>query len=149
MEIIEGRRLLAPMGEITFWNVRGLNASVRQYDVKQLIHRSRVKIACLIETRVKEQKKEEVLRKISNLNSIDNYDYDDDGRIWILWNQQCVQIQRIEGSNQYLHCRVEIGEDKFQLTVVYAKNTDRERESLWPALTNLAHSLIAWMNEEL
>lgn len=46
------------MGDISFWNVRGLNASVRQYDVKQFIVRNKVRIMCLLETHVKSNKKD-------------------------------------------------------------------------------------------
>lgn len=49
--------LLFQMDDITFWNVRSLNAYMRQYGVKQFIVRNKVRIMCLLETHVKSKKK--------------------------------------------------------------------------------------------
>lgn len=65
--------LLVPMGDLAFWNVRGLNASVRQYDVKQFIAKNKVKIMCLLETQVKQVNKEKVLKRVSSWQCEDKY----------------------------------------------------------------------------
>lgn len=130
------------MGDIYFWNVRGLNASLRQYDVKQFIVRNKVGIMCLLETHVKSNKKDEVLQKICGWESVDNYQFAPNGRIWVLWDKQFAQVQVIGGSDQHLHCHVNLDQYQFKMTVVYAKNSAREREVLWPLLTDISCSMI-------
>lgn len=83
-----GRRvhpLLFLMGDIACWNER-LECLLRQYDVKPFISRNKVRIMCFLETHVKSSRNEEVLRKICGWSSVDNYDFDPGGRIWVLWD---------------------------------------------------------------
>lgn len=129
------------MGDLAFWNVIGLNASLRQYDVKQYIVRNKVKVMCLLETHVKSDKKEDVVKKLCGWCSVDNYRYAPNGRIWIVWDNQFAQVTVIEGSDQYLHCHVSLNQYEFKLIVVYAENSTQEREVLWSALMTISSSM--------
>lgn len=95
---------------------------------------------CLLETHVK-SKKEKVLRKVSIWSCVDNYAYAPNGRIWVLWDNQSANVQVLQGSDQFLHCCVNLDNHQFMLTVVYAYNTTLEREMLWPALIDISISI--------
>ena len=44
-----------------FWNVRGLNKTLKHSIVKEWVNNNEMKFGCIIETRVKERKSTEVL----------------------------------------------------------------------------------------
>lgn len=67
---------------ILVWNVRGLNSPSRLEDVKKLVEESRVGIAGLVETKVKEKNTSFILNGVApNWDSIFNYEHSHLGRI--------------------------------------------------------------------
>jgi exonuclease III len=57
------------------WNVRGLNHQSKQKEVKRMIKCHKIRLICLIETRVKMHKVDEIRSYIvPNWDSVYNYD---------------------------------------------------------------------------
>lgn len=117
-----------------------------QYDVRQFMIKNKVSFMCLLETRVKQGKKEEVLEKICNWECLDNYKHSPNGRIWVVWDKQIVTVNLVKGNDQYLNCSVRMGQVDFLLTVVYAENIEQLREPLWAELLSIAETIQGpWM----
>jgi hypothetical protein len=70
------------------WNVRGSNHPSKQKEVRNMINLHKIGQICLIETRVKESKADEIRSFIvSNWDYAFNYDKHFLGRIWICWKK--------------------------------------------------------------
>lgn len=81
---------------------------------------------------MKEQNKERVLRAVGDWNSLDNYDEDPIGRIWVLWKPAQVSVTWLSKSMQFIHCEVCClsTQARFLVTVVYAANAASLRVGL-------------------
>lgn len=64
---------------------------------------------------------------------LDNYDKHENGRIWIMWDDQTVDIKLVSMSDQYIHCEIyELDREHIQWTTcIYAHNTFEQRRTLW------------------
>ncbi|XP_074315518.1 uncharacterized protein LOC141651716 [Silene latifolia] len=62
------------------------------------------------------------------------------GRIWLLWNPTCFDVQFLNYGSQYIHMLVQskVDNKKFLLTVIYAFNDLMERTILWKFLKETA-----------
>ncbi|XP_059281084.1 uncharacterized protein LOC132034737 [Lycium ferocissimum] len=62
-----------------------------------------------------------------------NYQKGVNGRIWVLWDNACYDVQVLQVEDQLIHCLVEdvIQYYKWLVTVVYGFNTRALRKTLW------------------
>lgn len=127
-----------------FWNVRGLNKSTKHSIIKKWVEEYNFQFGCLIETRVKESKVQNMVRKLFNDWSVlTNYEYNRRGRIWVLWRED-VRLSPFYKSEQLITCSVKLEnhDNEFFCSFVYASNFAEERKKLWMELRDHADSPI-------
>lgn len=98
---------LTPMDSIACWNVRGLNKTSRQLDVKSFLLANNTYLVGLLETKVSSHNKNRVMRSYSSWNMSANYDASSHGRIWVLWQPNKCSVHILEQSSQFMHCEVD------------------------------------------
>ncbi|XP_070017064.1 uncharacterized protein LOC142172435 [Nicotiana tabacum] len=108
-----------------FWNVRGINKRYKQKEIKQYLIENHIKIAGLVEAKVKENNAQHVAGKIAcTWSLLNNYGDPSNGRIWIMWDSRLCSIKKLASQAQYIHCHImgkHNGVDCL-LTVVYGIN---------------------------
>jgi hypothetical protein len=108
---------------IIAWNVRGLNKVGKIREISSRLVNLNPDIAILIETRVKCNKAEKIRKRLKlRGNYLDNYNKHENGRIWIVWNDNNVNIKKISETDQMIHCGVydSKGDWMFWMTAIYA-----------------------------
>ncbi|KAL9227805.1 hypothetical protein vseg_003455 [Gypsophila vaccaria] len=124
------------MVKLEFWNIRGLNSSAKQKEIKCFLHSNKVKLFGLLETRVKSTSMNKVVPNVCiGWSFCTNICAHPGGRIWMLWNPNVVQVSVIECDSQSIHAYVTVNAKKvgFWLTMVYVFNSASDRHSLWAA----------------
>ncbi|XP_019257622.1 PREDICTED: uncharacterized protein LOC109235826 [Nicotiana attenuata] len=119
--------------------LRGLNQTHKQKEVKTFLAKNKVDVMGRIETRVKEHKAKKIQKKIAQgWNVYCNYPYAENGRIWILWSAH-IQLQIIQTTYQFIHCLVEdsITQITSYLGTIYAQNDGHQRDTLWRDITQI------------
>ena len=126
---------------ILVWNVRGINDPLKQKSMVARIRQLKIQLVCLLETRVKENKSQQIIdRYFHGWNWINNYSSAYNGRIWLLWEDQ-IQVSQIDSTAQCITCSVTMEPSQFYLTVVYGYNEGTTRRRLWSKLSWLHGSL--------
>ncbi|XP_010529057.1 PREDICTED: uncharacterized protein LOC104806035 [Tarenaya hassleriana] len=129
------------MTRIFCWNVRGLNDSAKQRNVKNWIDEQKPIIGCLIETRVRSEAVAVSIsqRLFPGWAFTHNYHSADLGRIWVTWDPS-ISVVVYSASEQCITCGVFIPVSGVYATIsfIYAKNTPGERRSLWTEISGLA-----------
>lgn len=79
---------------ILIWNIRGFNIPFKQQEVRKEVKRLNVNIICLVETRVKKDKAQNIKNAVlPGWNLIHNYDMHWLGRIWVCWDPGITSIK--------------------------------------------------------
>ncbi|KAH0716661.1 hypothetical protein KY290_012922 [Solanum tuberosum] len=70
---------------------------------------------------------------------LDNYDYSDRGRIWVIWNPVYTHIILESMSAQFIHTTVQIKASNltFAFTIVYGLHTQSDKRGLWNDLRSI------------
>ncbi|KAL2230740.1 UNVERIFIED_CONTAM: hypothetical protein Sindi_1668400 [Sesamum indicum] len=122
------------------WNVRGLNKRDHQLAVKDIVAEFRLQFLGLLETRV----------RINNVSHIQALllpqwkwfvDYGSSGnRIWIVWDENFIDVDVVECGTQFIHCHVNIRalHESIAITVIYGANELVERRALWGSMETIA-----------
>ncbi|KAJ0955349.1 putative RNA-directed DNA polymerase [Helianthus annuus] len=127
-----------PMGSIGAWNIRGLNHSLKQKEVRQVINENHLQVCAILETHVDVSNVPDVCRKVcsnwqwhSNANSCVG-----GTRIMVGWDDQKVDVMILAQTNQVIHTQIIFKLDKksFFCSFVYAENHYRGRRMLWDDL---------------
>ncbi|XP_019244422.1 PREDICTED: uncharacterized protein LOC109224288 [Nicotiana attenuata] len=89
------------------WNIKGINKRYKQKELKQYLKENHIKIAGLLETRVKENKAPQNANKIvPGWERISNYRDARNGRIRVVWDAKAYNIQQLASASQFVHCMV-------------------------------------------
>ncbi|CAK8577632.1 unnamed protein product [Lathyrus sativus] len=107
------------------WNVRGLNNVGKLREIHSRLLELRPKIIALLESRVKVKNVPSVRNKLMlRGNFADNYQHHANGRVWMYWDSNEVDVKIVTSSSQFIHCGIHdmAGNFLFWLTVVYALN---------------------------
>ncbi|CAK8533949.1 unnamed protein product [Lathyrus sativus] len=126
------------------WNIRGLNKVGKICEIRSRLQELKPAIIILIETRVKEAKAKVIREKLMIYDKhVDNYKDHMNGRIWIHWNSNRVDVRFIQSSSQFIHCGIydNLGGFKHWLTVVYAHNQLNKRRILWKEIEHLSGNI--------
>lgn len=129
---------------ILAWNVRGMNNAAKHIEVGSYLNRIKVCFADLFETRIKSINARRIQSRLGRKWSfLDNYRHHGNGRIWVLWDKDKVNVQLIGSSYQYLHCMVMSTDNTLccTVTVVYALNHLNERKKLGDDICTLASGI--------
>lgn len=122
------------------WNVRGLNKAGKLREISSHLLKLQPTIVVLIETRVKQEKAQKIRDKLCLKGRyLDNYNHHENGRLWIEWNDNKVDVRYVRSTSQFIHCGVYdlAGTFKFWLTAIYAHNQLNERKKLWKDLEEI------------
>ena len=127
--------------KILAWNIRGFNHPLKQREVVGRVHRLNPRLVCLLETRIKEHKMQEIFSKqFPGWKLFHNYSIAHNGRIWFLWKDS-IQVSLISLTNQSITCRIEEDTGQFYFSAIYGCNTGVERQGLWNHLQVLNRDL--------
>lgn len=134
---------------IAAWNVRGLNASLKQRDVFQFLHKTQVGLVGLFETKLTVNKIKHCHAKyFPGWNSLDTCAYHPRCRVWVLWKIDEFEVVDYTLDAAYVHMEVlwRHKQIRFHLTMVYAHNAFADRLVLWDKLARLnANVPAAWL----
>ncbi|XP_019267297.1 PREDICTED: uncharacterized protein LOC109244631 [Nicotiana attenuata] len=87
------------------WNVRGMNKPFKQGKMCKYLKKFNIVFAALLETMMKEMNFAAGIARVAKGWTIaNNYVEADNGRIWILWQQNHVNVTIIETNVQVIHC---------------------------------------------
>lgn len=94
-----------------------------------------MQFGCILETRVKEKKAENILKKVfKDWFYLTNYEHSQGGRIWFAWKDE-VCVTPVLKTNQFITCSIGLpNQEEFFYTSVYASNSLEERKELWSDL---------------
>lgn len=131
---------------IIAWNTSGLNKGAKIKEVSSRLHNLRPEIVILCETRVKNSNADRGRSILSGRWAyLDNYSNHNNGRLWILWEPNKVQIQKIRATEQIIHCHTtHVGGKISWLIAIYASNKLEKRKALWKDLANWKQQHIPW-----
>lgn len=120
------------MIKVVVWNIRGLNSSDKQMEVKNLIERHNLGVCVLVETRVKKQNKDNIVSSLLPCWSyLDNYDGAENGRIWVICNPNACSVRMISSMDQAITCEFISSQATFWITAIYGHNRIMQRTQLW------------------
>ncbi|KAJ9561549.1 hypothetical protein OSB04_006709 [Centaurea solstitialis] len=125
----------SPTTAILTWNIRGLNTSLKQSEVRDLIKEKGVNICAILETHVKSDALVNVCSRVFGRWSwVSNHVHSDLGtRIIIAWDVALFELMVMDMADQYINCEIKIrGTDSaFFVTFVYGANQGSARQRLW------------------
>lgn len=135
------------MIKVVSWNVRGMNDPVKVASSRKFLFDNKVDIMVFLETKVKQSKSVAVMNRLAPFGGwLHNYNSFHNGRIWVWWNTQKVNIEELAQGNQFLHCEVDILDKKVLCTFIYEFNSAHEREELWAAMSQFsANVTLPWL----
>ncbi|KAI5382262.1 hypothetical protein KIW84_UN0040 [Lathyrus oleraceus] len=111
-----------------------LNKKVKLMEIISRLLEFQPNIVILLETRVKKDNATKI-RKLLHLQGIylDNNANHANGRIWIIWDNTCIDIRVISSTSKLVQPGVYDLQGKFhyRLTAIYALNTLDQRRILW------------------
>lgn len=131
---------MSTMFKIMAWNVRGLNTLAKRAEIAKVIKSHKPTICILVETKVNEDNKDRILQQsFRKWNHITNYEFHENGRIWLLFKDHEVDVDLIQKSSQMITCRVncKIQKRVMRVSAVYAKNNQGDRKELWATINQL------------
>lgn len=114
--------------------MRGLNHPSKQNEFRRIVKEKRIKLVCLIETRVKAHKSNDIVVALfPDWGFCFNYEHHFLGRIWVCWDKGEFDVTIIDKCDQSVSCCVHYlkeGSIWFQ-SFVYGANKPLERRVLW------------------
>lgn len=123
-----------------FWNLRGLNDTLKQKEAKKFINNNKLSLIGLLEHKIKEVNAKRVLNFICpQWHFAHNYDHAPIGRIFVCWDPHKCDVNVLGKSNQHIHCEVHALHSgmRFFTTFVYGANDHVDRQDLWSSMLNL------------
>nr|GEU29963.1 hypothetical protein [Tanacetum cinerariifolium] len=126
------------MINVSAWNIRGMNLSPKQNEVRQVIYENKLSVSAILESHVATRNLERLCKHVfKNWNWISNAMSCLKGtRIIVGWNQNDVDVAVIHQDPQVIHTRIWIKADRkeFFCSFVYAFNKYIHRRPLWKGL---------------
>ncbi|KAH0642121.1 hypothetical protein KY290_033725 [Solanum tuberosum] len=120
------------------WNVRRINKWYKQKELKLYLRNKHIKLAALLETRVKAHKAPRVLANVfPGWQSLNNYSWEINGRVWMVWDPNFYQVTHIRSTAQSVHCLINgiTGTLSCLITVIYTFNSIENGKDQWAELT--------------
>ncbi|KAJ9557115.1 hypothetical protein OSB04_011729 [Centaurea solstitialis] len=117
------------------WNIRGLNTSSKQAEVRDLIKEKGVNICALLETHVKGEVLPNVCSRVfGRWNWVSNQTVSQYGtRIIVAWDEAAFDIMLLELDSQFMNCEIKVrgSNSAFFATFIYGANQGSVRHLLW------------------
>ncbi|KAJ9561523.1 LOW QUALITY PROTEIN: hypothetical protein OSB04_006683 [Centaurea solstitialis] len=126
------------MVKLLTWNIRGLNTSLKQLEVRDLIKDRGINICALLETHVRSDALMNVMSKVfGRWPWVSNHMHCEFGtRILIGWNDALFDLMVLDMTDQVVNCEIKVRGNStvFFFSFIYAANQGRERRNLWSAI---------------
>jgi len=126
------------MFKLATWNVRGLNAPIKQKEVKDFIHCQGLHFCALLETHICKGGLQDICSRLFGRWSWgSNVAMSETGtRIIITWDASVLDVMFLEVHAQFIHCQILIKgmTTPFFVSVCYGANSVVERRGLWSGL---------------
>ncbi|GJY38271.1 RNA-directed DNA polymerase, eukaryota, reverse transcriptase zinc-binding domain protein [Tanacetum coccineum] len=126
------------MYSIASWNIRGLNHTPKQKEVRQVMNENCLNVCAILESHVDIGKLEKVCSKVCNRwKWSSNRSFCSKGsRIILGWNDDIVDVLVLSCSSQEMHTQIILKSDHKALfcTFVYASNSYDTCHQLWKSL---------------
>lgn len=73
------------------------------------------------------------------MSYVDNSTHHDNGRIWVIWDNNNIQINVNKCTNQLIHCQICNYDGSFEtlLTTIYALNKLDQRRVMWSSIEDI------------
>ena len=127
------------MYSIASWNIRGMNQSPKQNEVRQVIGENKLSICAILESHVSNSRLQDLCKRVFK-----GWDWTSNGtfcssgsRIILGWNVDVVDLNVVSMNDQVLHTFIRFKADKKELfcSFVYAHNRYIHRRPLWNNLS--------------
>lgn len=121
------------MIKVGCWNIRGLNDSLKQKEVRQLITKGKLHLIGILETKVVGNKKSSIQSAIMrDWEWTDNSDLTNGGRIWVGWNPTHVKVNICSRSAQAITITAKWDSGfSCSLSFIYGSSSYMVRRELW------------------
>ncbi|XP_024178585.1 uncharacterized protein LOC112184553 [Rosa chinensis] len=135
------------MDKILFWNTRGVGGGDFRSVIVDLVKMHDVDLLIICEPRIQFSKAKRHLLSIGFTDFVVEESTGFSGGIWILWNKNKVQLQKIDSNSQSITVKVSgNGIGDWLLTGLYASPCPSTRQRLWNYLTAMSNSTqLPWM----
>ena len=91
------------------WNIRGLNMTYKQDDVRSFVLTNKISLLGILETKVRASKSLKISRAIlRHWSFFNNNDHQSNGRIWVAWDPSILDVKVEYVSSQIIHTSVTI-----------------------------------------
>ncbi|KAI0522856.1 hypothetical protein KFK09_005241 [Dendrobium nobile] len=126
------------------WNIRGFNHPDKVLCFKRLIQSFKLDLVCILENRIQSHSLLDPFFQashclFSNEESCNNFDLSASGRIWIKWNASKLTFKPSFISTQVISGTIWVANlPLFQLSAIYASNSNADRVQLWNSIAQLA-----------
>lgn len=126
------------MIKLASWNIRGLNAPLKQREVKEFIRCNGINLCAILESHVHRDVLEGLCCKVfGRWEWGTNVACSEGGtRIIIAWDVAIMDVMILEVHSQFIHCQIQVrGElDPFFVSICYGGHNTVERRQLWSGL---------------
>ena len=115
------------------WNIRGLNMTYKQDDIRSFVFKNKISLLGLMETKVRALKGLKISKAIlRHWRFSNNNDHHSNGRIWVAWDPSILNVKVEYASSQLMHTSVTIIDtnQRFFASFVYGFNTATKRSPL-------------------
>ncbi|XP_061366923.1 uncharacterized protein LOC133310054 [Gastrolobium bilobum] len=129
------------------WNCRGAAKSNLGRTLKMIVDKHVFCMVVLMETRTSNVKSKSLMKKLRFDQIFVEEAVGFSGGIWAIWGSNCVTVQRISQSSQFLHMKVLMNNSReFLCTAVYASPRDVERHVMWDDISHISNSInVPWI----
>ncbi|XP_074288921.1 uncharacterized protein LOC141614066 [Silene latifolia] len=132
---------------ISSWNIRGLNDSIKQQEVRGYLWRNKVEVLGLLETRVKLNNFAAISRTFLSYVVMNNYSHHYNGRIWVFLDTRRVTLISSYVHDQFIHLELmhNVTNKTVHISFVYGSNDVDHRDRLWNELRSLQPKVTNWI----
>ncbi|KAJ9566861.1 LOW QUALITY PROTEIN: hypothetical protein OSB04_002827 [Centaurea solstitialis] len=105
------------------WNIRGLNASIKQNQIRELIREHDLSVCAVLETHV-------------HANALLDMELDVCTKTIVAWDVRRVNVMLLGADEQFMHCELRLHglQEPFFCSFVYGANRSAYRQNLWSGL---------------
>ncbi|XP_074288360.1 uncharacterized protein LOC141613520 [Silene latifolia] len=131
--------------KIGSWNIRGMNDSLKQCEIKEFFFKQKLDILGIMETRIKVENMSKIVKQFPFFSLIHNYNSHYNGRIWVLWRPSTIQVLKLNEGSQRITLQLTSLNRNFVITFVYGANVDSSRQELWHHISSFNPGPLPWV----
>ena len=125
------------------WNIRGVNSLFKQREIRSLIHSNNISLFRIIETQVQQENSIQIANDLlRGWRYVFNYNHHPNGRIWVFWNPDILDVSVLLDSDQLMHVEVSIIQKQisFLVSFSYGLHSRYQQCQLWQTYARISNS---------